>query len=385
MTVKSKQDNLGFCAKLRNSTVHSFIGFILFFCSALFLYLNEGNYVAKSNLLHIAYQKSTYLDVGYKAMFDNKLVHHSGYLTSVEDLTDTYFRISFPCIKLQRTAEMFQYEEHNSEQENTDGETITTYYYTTLWSSNLIDSRTFDEEIGHQNPRSFLVQSKLFSTSNVFIDGIKLSKSLIDKVNHFKDIKNLPFLPYAIELPFTYYENYYYLGSNAANPQIGDIRISFKCAGITQSSIFNELLPEKITVLAKYNRDSFSSYHFKELHDYIELLHYGDKTIDEVFSFEHTANYTKTWMVRIFGFFMMFASFYLMTNIVYTVISWIPFVQNIVSAGLFIINLSCAFFFSMLVISVSWLWFRPAYSLAIALVALTPWILSFVLNKRKFN
>ena len=386
MAVKKTNSDDSFFSQLKASTLQIFIGAFLFLASVYGLHYNEGSYVAKMKLLQMAFQRSTYLDLSYKSMFEDKLVHHSGYLTSkTGDTVDTYFGISFPCLKLKRSTEMYQYQEHNREEEN-NGETTTTYYYEREWSSILIDSRNFDQEFGHQNPKSFLIESKLFQTDNAFMDGIRLSGSLLEKVNNFQEIQTLPVLPYNPQYPVQYYENYYYLGHNSAYPQIGDIRVKYSCAGITQNSNYNGLLSEKFTIVAKYNKgDYLSSYRIHEFNGNIELLHYGDKSIDQVFADEHTANNAQTWMCRIIGFLAMFASFYLMTKIVHTLVSWIPLVRNVVSAGLFTLNLSCAFFISLVVISLSWLWFRPALSAALGLVALTPWILSFVLTKAKVN
>ena len=60
------------------------------------------------------------------------------------------------CVNLRRIVEMYQWVEYSEVKEVNEGDKVrreTTYSYSTEWRKDLIQSRNFDKEVGHRNPK----------------------------------------------------------------------------------------------------------------------------------------------------------------------------------------------------------------------------------------
>uniref|UniRef100_A0A3B3BDT1 Transmembrane protein 43 n=1 Tax=Oryzias melastigma TaxID=30732 RepID=A0A3B3BDT1_ORYME len=159
--------NPGFLEKLGDTAGGTVLGVGLFFLSIYILFTNEGRALQTASSLDeglsqvVSLGPYPYLDV----QNNQRLVHLSAKLHTVQPLHDPNYRVVVQAVKLRRQVEMYQWVESRESrfvlQENGETKTETTYSYNTEWKSELINSRNFDKEIGHQNPRYFVMMKSV--------------------------------------------------------------------------------------------------------------------------------------------------------------------------------------------------------------------------------
>jgi len=93
--------------------------------------------------------------------------------------------------------------------------------------------------------REMIVKDAIHTANAVYIDGILLSPSMINKINWFQTLNSLP-EPKA-SLKALVHLHYYYRGKNPDYPHVGDTRVHFQCAGIPQGSTL--ALVDKVSCL----------------------------------------------------------------------------------------------------------------------------------------
>ena len=131
---------------------------MLFFIIAFpLLWWNEGRAIQTARAL----QEGERTVIGVAAgpvdpANEGKLVHVMGRATIDETLKDAMFGVSANAIKLRRTVQMYQWTEKSSsqKQKNLGGSetTETTYTYEPSWSEKPVDSASFKQRSGHENP-----------------------------------------------------------------------------------------------------------------------------------------------------------------------------------------------------------------------------------------
>ena len=121
-----------------------------------------------------------------------KLIHVSGTATTVETLTDPVFGVSSQAIKLQRTVEMYQWqqESQSKEKKKLGGgiETVTTYTYSKTWLENTINSGNFKQPQGHENPGQMPYHSDELLAETVTMDAFTLPPTLVRKISGYSQV-----------------------------------------------------------------------------------------------------------------------------------------------------------------------------------------------------
>lgn len=175
---------------------------------------------------------------------NDKLVFMTGNLIINKDLKDDEFNVSVRTSKLERIVEVYQYNESN------EGD-IGAYSYEMNWYTELIDSSKFVNE-GFDNPKSMKYESKSFY-NDTNLGAFKLSNKEIDNLgvkSRYLDLDS----EFAKENGFNIDGEYYTTSKDIDNPEIGDIRISFKY----NSSSF-------VSIIAKQKDNSFEDYKLDDL------------------------------------------------------------------------------------------------------------------------
>lgn len=154
----SSKSNPGFLERLSETVGGTLVGVGLFFLSVYVLFTNEGRALKTASILDEGL--SLVVSLGLYPSLDlqnnNRLVHLSAQLRTSQPLHDPSYGVVVQAVKLKREVEMYQWVEHQESkdyQENGETKTETTYTYNTEWKLELVNSRNFDKEIGHQNPR----------------------------------------------------------------------------------------------------------------------------------------------------------------------------------------------------------------------------------------
>jgi hypothetical protein len=156
---------------------------------------------------------------------EGKLVHVSGELKTTARLTDPDFAISAEAALLVRNAEMYQWRE---QQGNTRSKTR----YEPLWSA--------ERNRSQFNP-PFRFPSVKVTAREATLGAFRPGKLVLEKL---PATIGLPIEPAMVEAVRTHVggpaqgiHDRLYLGSNPAQPQIGDIRISWRIAKLGPVSL----------------------------------------------------------------------------------------------------------------------------------------------------
>uniref|UniRef100_A0A8C4ZY61 Transmembrane protein 43 n=1 Tax=Gadus morhua TaxID=8049 RepID=A0A8C4ZY61_GADMO len=360
----SSRSNPGFLERLGETAGGTVLGVGLFFASFYVLFTNEGRALKTASSLDeglsLVVSLNPFSNVDYQN--NDNLVHLSAKLRTLQPLHDPNYRVVVQAVQLKRQVEMYQWvESHDSRdyQENGETKTETTYNYNTEWKSELINSRHFDKEIGHENPSAMAVESVTVVAPEVRVGPFLLSKGLVEQINNFQTLRLKDFPPFEPGSFLTIYEDYFYHTPYPRRPEVGDVRVSFSYAGLSGEGFYPA--PAE-TVSWSYLRGV-----------YVDLFaNHGLNISSEVFEKEHQSNAMRTWGLRFAGWALMFLGISLTTRILYTLVDWLPVVRELVSLGLklFAFCISCSL--SLLVIASGWLFYRPLVALGLVAVALLP-------------
>ncbi|XP_061730237.1 transmembrane protein 43 [Nerophis ophidion] len=372
--VKTKT-NPGFLQRLGDTAGGTLVGVGFFFLSIYVLFTNEGRALKTAYSLDEGLAQVVSVDAfaNLDPQNDDSLVHLSAQLRTSQPLHDPNYGVSVQAVKLKREVEMYQwveYRESKDYQENGETKTETTYSYNTEWKAELINSRNFDKEIGHQNPSAMAAESVTVVAPQVRTGPFTLSRGLVEQVNNFQTLTLRDSTTSDSDHFFTISDNYFYHTLNPKRPEVGDVRVRFSFAGL--SSETSSLGPaQTVSVVAKQKGDQLKPFRTKA-GDVLEILYLEELSAEEVFEREQKSNNMKTWGLRAAGWALMFLSIQLTMRIIYTLVDWVPVLRDVVSAGLKIFALSVSSSLSLIIIAAGWLFYRPLVAAALGALALLP-------------
>ncbi|XP_028262391.1 transmembrane protein 43 [Parambassis ranga] len=371
----SVKSNPGFLERLGETAGGTVIGVGVFFLSIYVLFTNEGRALQTASSLDEGL--SQVVSLGPYSSFDpqnnNRLVHLSARLRTSQPLYDPNYKVVVQAVKLKRQVEMYQwveYQESRDYQENGETKTETTYTYNTEWKSELVNSRNFDQEIGHQNPSAMAVESVTVVAPEVQVGPFLLSKGLVEQINNFQTLSLRDFPVFNLDPFLSIYDDYFYHTQHPRRPEVGDVRVKFSFAGLSgETSYLGQA--QTVSIVAMQRGEQLMPFKTKS-GDTLEILYLEELTAEEVFEREHQSNSMKTWGLRAAGWALMFLSIQLTMRIIYTLVDWVPVLREIVSVGLKIFALCVSCSLSLLVIGAGWLFYRPLVALALGALALLP-------------
>jgi len=347
--------------RIKDALAGIIIGPIVIIASIYFLGWNEGRSATTIQALQRA--KKDVVPVSPKKIdpsFDGKLVYTTGPAETSEVLEDSAFNISRNALVLRRNAEMYQWQEseESKTQKNLGGSetTTTTYSYSPVWSSTLINSTDFKQPAGHQNPSQLKVASATFVAQNAKVGQLRLDTSLLRSLEDAEDIaistsQRSPAFPEA--RPF---QGWFYLGANADQPQIGDVRVNF-----------SQIPPQAVSVVGAQLGDSLTGY--TDPNGYlISLIRTGTHSATELLDSALMENSITTWLMRLGGLLFLFIGFALPMKILSVLADVVPFIGNIVGLGTGLLAFSLAAVTWSITIAIAWFANRPIH--AIILLAL---------------
>lgn len=339
---------------VKNSVSGVIIGFIIFLLSFVVLWNNEGNNVKQ--IEKTKYMSENAIEVSADKINrenDNKLIHVSGSATTTETLSDGIMTVPNAFV-LVRDVEMYQWSE-NSKTESKDelgGSTTetTTYTYEKTWSDREIDSQDF-KKTSYVNP-PFPIKSKKITANSGNLGEYKLTQKQINSMSEYTEITELP-----QKSEYKIYEDSYYKGQDPLNPQIGDLKITYKYvpSGVNISIIGEQKIDNTLTsmILKKWS---------------VYMQQSGLKTKDEMVNSSYQGAKFFTNLVRIIGWLLMFGGLCKLIDPLVVVFKFVPFVESLVgfmSKGV-ILLISLAL--SLLTIAIAWFAYRPVLSIGLLLV-----------------
>jgi len=340
------------------------IGIVLFLAAFPLLFWNEGRAVkthkdleqGNKDVVSIANDKVDGANEG-------KLVHLSGLADTDGTLTDDAFAISAKALRLRRDVEMYQWQESSESKEKKKlgggTETTTTYSYAKTWSSKAIESGSFKEQEGHQNPGAMAYNSQDWNAADAKLGAFRLIPSMLERINEFRPITvaadtPVPSVPgKKVQLS----DNGFYVGFYPASPQVGDLKISFK-----------EVPSTEISVVAAQTGDSFSPFKGKAGTN-INMLETGKHDAAEMFAKAEASNKMMTWILRAVGVIVMTIGLSMVFRPLSVAADLVPFIGSIVGAGTTLVALLISAVLSLITIAIAWVVYRPVIGITLLVVA----------------
>ena len=152
---------------------------------------------------------------------------------------------------------------------------------------------------------------------------------------------------------------FFYLGKDPLNPQIGDIRITYRM-----------VQEQMISIIARQVGGTFTTYvSLTNSGGTILLVEQGIHDPYEMFLHAHEELTILTWLLRFVGTILLFVMFQLVTAPLVVVADLIPLMGNCLQMGTTFMSTILACIFSIIIIAIAWLAYRPIVSLILFGVA----------------
>lgn len=378
----------GYGTRVKQSFKSIATGFTLFLGATGLLWWNEGNSVKTADMLDEAQGVCVEMENPNKrdASLEGQLVCGTAMTATTDLLTDKDFGFSINAISMKRSVEYYQWDEKRTEEtkQKLDGseKKVVTYDYNLKWSSSPIGSKHFKEHSTHVNTVLAEFEDDEQWAEHVSFGAYSLNNSLIHSINAYEPLRPdmsddmLRVLDKTIQASYESQhtkkeglnsndvnfahvsDGQLYLGLDPNDSKVGDVRIKFEKVAPTC----------EVTVVAVVDGDGFKP--FKAKNGYtLEKLVTGRKDIGQFFEDEQTTNTVNTWGYRILGILMVIGALKLIFSFVVTLTSIVPFLSGIVGWGVGVVCTVLGVVWSLIVIAVAWLFYRPVLGLALLAVA----------------
>ena len=363
-------------------------GFLLFIGATILLFWNEGDFVKTKKSLQEA--EGVLVRVPDVSVVDpslnGKLIHAFAFADTKETLTDGLFGVSETAISISRSVEYYQFEEKSSSKtkDKIGGgqETVTTYTYYKGWTSRPVESEKFNDPV-YQSSNFVLttVEAKSERAREVTFGGYRLPPFIISSISgsvpaHInltdneraqweKVIAGSVAQTDTTSMQMVHVSgNTVYFGKSPSTPNIGDIRVTL-----------TKVMPADISIIAKVVGSTFEPY-VSSNGKTVSQVSMGTVSAENMFAGAHSANSLWTWIFRILGTILAIAGLKSMFSILPTLCKVLPFLGNIVGAGVGLVCSVGGLAWSLIVISVAWLAYRPLIGVPLLLAAVAGiWLL----------
>ncbi len=339
------------------------VGGVLVALAFYLLFWNEGRAIKRHKALNEGASAVVTVDANrVDPGNEGKLVHLTAMTEPSKMLVDTDFGVLAEAIHLERRVEMYQWQETSSSdtKKKIGGgtETTTTYSYSKGWSDRLIDSSSFEEPAGHENPTSMPYGSRSFTAPQVIVGAFRLSPSLIQRIKDWEDlpVQSTGLLPAGLEGKARLDNGAVFLGTDPRSLELGDLRISFR-----------QVRPTTVSLASQQVGDTFAPY--KTRTGSVELLRTSAATAQELFDAAQEANKVLTWLLRLAGFILMGVGIRMIFRVLSVLADVLPFLGNLAETGLGLFSFALAAMLSLGTIAVAWFFYRPLLAIGLFLLA----------------
>lgn len=364
----------GYFSRLGGSIGGMLIGIVLLPVGIGLLYWNEGRAVDAIRALDRGAKQVVEIAADrLDPTADGKLVHLAGAMSVATPAKDPLFGITGRgLVRLQRTVEMYQWKEDKRTEsyESVGGTktTDTTYTYQQEWSALAINSALFKYPNGHANP-AMPVRSETFDSGDVMLGAYRLGASVLDRLKAFGTFAPDP----SATLPEGYRregDSLFHGTGSPASPTVGDVKISFSAV---------EAQP--VSVVAGLSGGTLAS--FRDTNGFtIALAEPGIASAETIFRAKKQEENNLTWILRGAGFAAMLIGLMLIARPVSMVLAFLPFLEGIAQAGIFLIAVTLALPLALLTIAVAWAAHRPLIGGALIVAAIAIFVLLRRLHRR---
>lgn len=414
----------GFLERLKSACMGVVIGLGLFVVAFPVIFWMEGRYVrleADIGVAEGALEGRSGKADELKAEWEGKFVHVTGTAETGDVLSDPEFGVSVNALRLARTAEMYQWDEHE-ESEKRGKKRVKVYTYEKDWFEGAIDHRRFKEPAGHENPDN-PYRSDEWSATNVAFGKFELSTGQIGKLGSLEPLRldgalaATPASTAPVEAPaasdaapaaenvcpecgkelksaqgvqdhmkakhgqdadeaapaeaapaeasgalaggFKRVGDTLYRGHDPSSPQVGDVRVTFEYTPPAADASF--LAQQVGNRLQPFMLSTGRTWDRQE-----------DGIVDAPTMFENarSENTLWLWLGRIGGFLMMFIGLSLFFRPLAVVADVIPILGDLINMGFALAAFGIAAVCSLMTIAVGWLFYRPLFGIPLVVLAL---------------
>jgi hypothetical protein len=368
----------GFAQKLGSSFGGIGVGILFIIGATWMLYNNEGDYVYTGDAITEAQRVFVELPdiTRIDASFNGRLVHASGMAETKDTLTDDIFGVQTIAVKFQRKSEYYQWTEtaqtvtrkrQRGGQEQAAADTAT-YTYDQQWVSSPVDSGVFkDSQYQGKNSVLAVIPEETLGAPEVSFGAYTLPPFLKDSISGDiplnvqlteQKIAELTGTLVGAQAGIHVQANTIYIGVSPSSPNIGDVRVSF-----------TEVRPAKVSIVAVVAGNTFEEYMASSGKTF-SAFSMGSVGADSMFAGAQSNIAAMTWMKRALGLLLVFAGLKLVMRPLFVLASALPLLGDIVGAGTSVTAFLLGLAWSLLVISIAWLHFRPLIGGALVLTAL---------------
>ena len=359
-------------------------GIIMLIAGTVLLFWNEGNFVKTQKSIEEAQSVVIKTDnvEALNPEWNGKLIYGVSKVQTSDTLRDELFNFSVNAVKLSRKVEYYQWEE-NSKSETKDKigggqETVTTYTYKKDWANSPVNSANFhDPAYQSANTTITTIENKDIVADHVIWGAYELPVFIKNAVSGTNpaDIQlseetkaewKKTLTPssetsdsIAAKELIHASNNTVYFGANPAAPAVGDMRVT-----VTYTPPGGDL-----SIIAQVQGNTFTRYTAKNGKEFSSVKN-GIVSAEQMFESEHQANSMWTWILRLVGMFLVIGGLKSMFSILPTLFKVLPFLGNIVGAGVGLVCSVVGFAWSLVVVSIAWLFYRPLIGILILAVAI---------------
>lgn len=350
---------------MKKNTSRLTIGLLFIIIGICILWFNEGRTVKQEEAIKEA--KSNYIDITNEELnpkYNNKLIATIGEidLTNSENITDGIFRIKVNSSKMKRIVEIYQWEE------NCDTDNNCTYEK--IWKEELNNSNDFKQK-EYINPETKPYESTEIIAQNVKVGALTLNEELIRKLPYNKEVTNYQLTDEYKTEEYKIVNQYITDAENLENPEIGNIRISFR---------YN--ISSTVSILAVQTNDTFKEYTAKNKNK-IYTIREGRLNGEQLLKELSNENNTLKWILRLIGIIITISGVSGMFSTLKNITTRIPIIGNIIDLTTSIVAITIGGSISLIIILLAWLRYRPIISLILLIIIIFLIISLIILNKKQ--
>lgn len=350
--------------RLREALSGILTGVFVLIAAIVLVFWNEGRAVKTATALNEG--AGQVVEVSAQTVdpaLTGKLVHVSGPIRVSVPPRDAELDVSAPVLRLERKVEMYQWRENKtSKTEKTLGggeETVTTYSYERIWSDTEHKSSAFRQQQGHANPAFPLRSASFNAAAKLGAYEVKPERlgGLGSAAPHPLEGRQVAMVGSRLGRVASIVDGKAFVGQDPAQPQVGDLRISYSAARVDQASaVATQKGAELVPFTASNGRSIF-------------LLRDGTVTAQDMFENAQKGNTMVTWLLRLVGLAMAIAGFGLILRIASVLADVVPFFGNIVGAGTSVVAMLLGVCLTTLVAGIAWVYYRPLIGLGLLALA----------------
>lgn len=382
-------ENKSWFKRITESFAGILTGFVLICACTWLLWWNEGRTFKTAGAIGEAELAVNDIEDISRAdpSLNGKVIHAMGRADTKDVIRDSLFGVEISAINLKRNAEYYQYEEesHSETRKKLGGgeETVTTYTYSPNWVSSPIDSNNFkDSSYRGRNIILANIEDETFRAQNVTFGAYKLPQFLADSIggaqpmtlkdvdkNSVASVINAP-SGYSPQQMIHVQGSTVYIGANPNTPTIGDVRITF-----TQTP------PAEVSIIAQVIGNTFEPFTASNGYKFSRLEN-GNHGASAMFESARSENNIMAWVLRLIGAVCVMIGLGLVFRPLSVIADVIPILGTIVGAGAGVVAFLIGLAWSLVVIAVAWVRFRPLVAGGLIAFAAVLIILSYMKGRK---